>query len=344
MRNGGLEATQVGESYGLRKLISKGISAHCFTWHDTGNIDALNVTREVYRNPDQPNILEKANEAIWFIGNKVIKFSDDKNFISNRVKRSDELNGFIPGVTGSGINMYRYDKVEGIIFSEVVSIPLFNQLLDHSAKFWEKYKLNQQERVNFNGNCVRFYKDKTFERVELFYTNFSKKDGVEKINGIKMPLLKDLLDAVDWDYLSDGLAGRFHGDFHFENILWSKSTKKFTFLDWRQDFGGNRSIGDIYYDLAKLLHGLIINHEIIAKNHFNIEWSSDEIRYDFHRKEMLVLCEQTFYSWLKLNDYDVKKVRLLTAMIYLNIAALHHAPYCNLLYAHGKSMLKSELG
>ena len=38
-----------------------------------------------------------------------------------------------------------------------------------------------------------------------------------------------------------------------------------------------------------------------------------------------------------------KKVWVLTALIYLNIAALHHHPYSLLLYALGKSILKSEL-
>jgi hypothetical protein len=34
---------------------------------------------------------------------------------------------------------------------------------------------------------------------------------------------------------------------------------------------------------------------------------------------------------------------VLTALIYLNIAALHHHPYSLLLFALGKSMLKSEM-
>jgi hypothetical protein len=52
-------------------------------WHDTGNVDALNRARDLYRESNEPNILEKANEAIWFVGEQVIKFSDDKKFITN---------------------------------------------------------------------------------------------------------------------------------------------------------------------------------------------------------------------------------------------------------------------
>ena len=343
MESGCSKAVQMGEAHGLRALLAKGIEAKSFTWHDTGNIDALNRAREFYREPDEPNILEKVNEAIWFVGNHAIKFSDNKKFIENRVKRAKELEGFVPNITRSGINMYCYDKVAGKVFSAAVNLPLFEKLLEHSIQFWGIKNLNEKERGRFKETCLRFYRDKTYERVEMFYKNFYREDSRETINGIEMPLLNDLLEAVDWDWLADGLAGRFHGDFHFENILWTPSNQKFTFLDWRQDLGGEISVGDIYYDFAKLLHGLIISHELIAKDLYSVDWAPSEINYDFLRKQVLVECERYFARWLEDNGYDTKKVRVMTALIYLNIAALHHNPYSLLLFGLGKSMLKNEL-
>ena len=143
--------------------------------------------------------------------------------------------------------------------------------------------------------------------------------------------------------MSKGLAGRFHGDLHFENILFSKSDEKFTFLDWRQDFAGDLSVGDVYYDLAKLMHGLIVNHGIIANDQYNASWENGEIKFGLHRKHSLVECEQRLCNWIKDNKYDLKKVKVLTALIYLNIAALHHYPYSILLYGLGKKMLNDEL-
>jgi hypothetical protein len=43
------------------------------------------------------------------------------------------------------------------------------------------------------------------------------------------------------------------------------------------------------------------------------------------------------------HNFSLKKIRILTGLIYLNIAALHHYPYSLFLYALGKSMLKKEL-
>jgi len=344
MEQGGQSAIDTGEAHGLRAILPFKIKAHGFTWYDTGNTQSLTRARNVYREQDSPNILDKANEAIWFVGNRVIKFSDDKKFISNRVKRVDELKGFVPVVTASSSNMYCYSKVNGKVLSEVVTPPLFAELLESSKNFWVKKQLSLDESAGFRDTCMRFYRDKTFERVALFYKNFSRKDGDERINGISMQKLDALLNSIDWEWLADGMPGRFHGDFHFENILWSADDHRFTFLDWRQDFGGNLSTGDIYYDLAKLLHGLIVCHELIAGDFYNVDWQVNEITYDFHRKQILVECERQFECWLEVEGYDKKKVWMLTALIYLNIAALHHYPYSELLFVLGKTMLEKELG
>jgi len=339
MEDGKVAAIARGEAYGLANLIERGITAHRFTWFDVGNPTELARTRKALQEPDSPNILEKPNEAIWFVDGQVIKFSDDQDFIANRVQRADEIKGFVPRVSGVKHNMYKYPKAPGRVLSEVVSLPLFENLLKHGRTFWVTRPLEKSEQAGFRDRCLKFYKKKTLERIQLFYRTFERQDGTEKINGVSMPTLSELLETQDWGGISDGLAGRFHGDFHFENILWDEQGGVFTFLDWRQDFGGSLKIGDIYYDLAKLLHGLIINHELIAENHYRIEWREDEIRFDFLRKQILVDCENRFYPWLHENGYDAKKVKTLTALVFLNIAALHHDPYSLLLYALGKSML-----
>ena len=296
METGGSAAIKIGEAQGLRALLTRGIEAKYFTWHDTGNIDALMRARDFYRKPHEPNILEKANEAIWFVSDYVIKFSDDKKFIANRVERVKELEGFVPSITGSGVNMYRYAKVEGEVFSDVVDLPLFENLLEKSTQFWKLKNLKEGEKSSFKAACLCFYRDKTYERVELFYKNFSRKDGKEVINGIEMPLLKDLLDTIDWDWLADGL-----------------------------------------------LHGLIISHGLIARNLYGVKWEPSEINFYFLRKQVLVECERYFNSWIQGRGYDLKKVNLLTALIFLNIAALHHEPYSLLLFGLGKSMLNQNM-
>ena len=344
MNKGKNQAVKQGEVYGLRSILkNKSIKAKAFTWHDTGDLKSLNSTRAKYQKKDDPNILDKEKEAIWFVGKRVIKFSQDEKFIKNRVHRSNILKYFVPKVVCQRKNMYSYNKIKGHILSDVISLPLFNKLLKHCKLFWKTENLTKHQNSNFIKTCKYFYKNKTKDRVYQFYKNFDKEDKKENINGEKMPYLSDLLERIDWKNISSGLPGQFHGDLHFENILWNKNKQKFTFLDWRQDFGGNLQVGDVYYDLAKLLHGLIVSHDLILKNKFSVNWSSKKITFKLQRKKTLIKCEKYFEKWCVVNGFDLSKLRIITAIIFLNIASLHHYPYSLLLYALGKKMLKKEL-
>ena len=239
--------------------------------------------------------------------------------------------------------MYSYNEINGKVFSSTVNLKLFKSLLNFSDKFWKKQKLNNDKKKLFQKQCKRFYYDKTLERINLFYKKFSKIDQSEKINGEKIPKLAGLLKKIDWKDILDGAPGQFHGDYHFENILFLPSYKKFIFLDWRQDFAGNLKVGDIYYDLAKLLHGLIVSHELIVKNKFKIKWNKHDIKYKLLQKKINKNCENYFYYWCSKKNYSIKKIKIITALIFLNIAALHHYPYSLFLYALGKHMLKKTI-
>ena len=344
MLSSGVSALGQGESFGLRNILAQGpIRARQFCWQDTGSLEALKCTRDQHRKNGEPNILEKEGEAIWFVGDQVIKWSDDESFVQKRVKRSVKLAGFVPPVLQSTANMYAYQRVGGKVLSTAVTLPLFDKFLDYSRRFWKPATLSAIEKSAFQSRCHEFYFDKTSERVEAFYELSGRRDGTESINGESMPTLASLFARVDWPHLANGLPGRFHGDFHFENILWNSESQQFTLLDWRQDFAGDLEVGDIYYDLAKLLHGLIVCHELISNDQFRVTWSTDKIEFKLLRKQELVECEEVLYGWCADKGFSVKKVRILTSLIFLNIAALHHFPYSLFLFALGKRMLKMEL-
>lgn len=339
------EALLQGEACGLRALLHAGrpVRAQRFTWHDTGSPDGLREARAAFAEASAPTVLPKPDEAIWFVGERVIKFSNSTSFISQRVERAAKLTSFVPRILGATPHMYAYQKAEGEVLSRCVTPALFRRLLEHSRHFWEPAPLEGEAAAAFRRRCRAFYRDKTFERVQKFYAVFQQQDGATRINDQALPPLRTLLEKVDWDELAAGLPGRFHGDFHFENILWSEQRQQFTFLDWRQNFGGDLHTGDIYYDFAKLLHGLIISHGLIAQNLYDVSWEQDSIHYDVLRKASLVRCEELFMDWLKAHAWSVRKTRILTALIFLNIAALHHYPYSLLLYALGKDMLHTQL-
>ena len=333
-------ALQIGESYGLKFLIDNKIEAKKFTWYDTGNLNSLKRVREIFSSEDDPNILDKPDEAIWFVKDKVVKYSIDSQFILNRIRRANLIKDYVPNIIDKSDNMYSYQKVEGEVLSKNPTLYNFSKLLDWLNEFWEKKELSKDNLFDFHRSTMSFYKDKTYERVQKYFDRFEHIDCEENINGIFTPKLADILNDVDWDYLAKGEAYRFHGDLHFENILISTSDDKpFTLLDWRQDYGGILEYGDIYYDFAKLNHGFIICHELINNNLFKVNHEPGSINFEFLRKNNLVECEAYFKDYIEKNNFDYNKVEMLTSLIFLNIAALHHYPYSSLLFYLGKISL-----
>ena len=343
LRQGGDEAVQVGEVHGLRHLLGTGIRAKRFTWWDTGTPAALEDARGRRQPEVEANILEKNGEAIWFVNGTVIKFSVDEEFIRQRVRRAGILEGYVPDVIAHTGHMYQYQRLNGQVLSEVIDLPLFRRFLEHARGFWTLANLSAIQIVDFKARCARFYREKTLKRVRDFFAETGTTDTAVPINGESVPSAHELLEQVDWAGLEAGLPGRYHGDFHFENILWLPDEQQFAFLDWRQDFDGDVETGDIYYDLAKLLHGLIVNHEIVLKELYDVQWTEEAISFDLLRKQVLVDCEREYYTWLDSCGYDVRRVRILTALVFLNIAALHHHPYRLMVFALGKLLLKRGL-
>jgi len=331
---------KIGESFGIRDMVKENIEfkAKQFTWYDTGNLESLKAARELVKSKDAPEILEKANEAIWFVNNRVIKYNSDPRFISDRATRAELLKGYVPEITNVRENMYSYRMLTGKTMSKAASYKTFERLLNYLMFFWEPADLSDEEVEDFKNVCEKFYKEKTEKRIQLYFDRFSEKDVTETINGVEVPTLEYLLSGIDWERLYAGQPTRIHGDLHFENILVAE-TGDFYLLDWRQNFGGITSHGDIYYDLAKLLHGLIVSHELINKDCYEINQMDNVITYDLYRKHCLVENEKQFFRFLEENEFDIYKVKLLTSLIFLNIAPLHHYPFSKMLFYLGKESL-----
>ena len=163
------ESLIMGESYGIKKMLeanetymtSTSFNSFKFTWYDTGNKSSLLDAKEKLRSEHQPNILEKDNEAIWFANNKTIKFSVDKKFIKDRVKRSKSLEPYVPTIIGYSDNFYSYDFIKGTVLSEKVTGKKFEYLLSWLDNLWVKV----DKKLDFNFKCLDFYKEKTMNEL-----------------------------------------------------------------------------------------------------------------------------------------------------------------------------------
>lgn len=326
---------------GLRRLTLKQLVAQPFTWFDTGNDLQYYFTNQYF---SKLNLLTKKGEFIYFENGKTIKYFSDEKIVANRIRRADLLKGIVPILSDRGQYFYAYRFIEGKTLNKIDEVSTFRKFLAFcEKKLWQPIPLEKVGHEKFSQAVHDFYFTKTNKRLEAFYKGTDIKDGPEAINGVKVPPLKDLLARVDWKHLCEGKPVLFHGDLQPENILVHPDESSFTLIDWRQDFGGLVEYGDIYYDFAKLYHAMIISNEIIRNNEYKIVQEQDGVHFDYLMKSNLLEFKEEFEKFLKINGYDLQKVKILTAIVFLNIAPLSHYPYNVFVYYLGKDMLHKAL-
>ena len=87
------------------------------------------------------------------------------------------------------------------------------------------------------------------------------------------------------------------------------------------------------------MHGIIIDHNKVTKNFYKINKINKSVRIKFDMNNININVLKYFEKWILKNNLNLNKVRVLTAIIYLNIAPLHHKPYSFFLFHLGKYLL-----
>ena len=295
-------------------------------WYDIGNIDALKRTRSKIKGTIQ--VLDKEDENIFVLNDFVIKFFHNKKICYDRVLRSTSLGGLTPKLLDSTENFYKYEYVVADLLSDTVNRIKFGKLL-----CWAKENLwVSKEQENFYDNALSFYKDKTLLRIEKFLDKHNLLDEVNYINGVEVPKIKDLITQINFEDIIGKEPTGFHGDFILDNILTSDT---FTLIDWRQDFNGIIESGDMNYDLAKLNHNLVLNHDMLYHDYFKIDFSKG-IECDVHVKKSLIDCKSILKEFCEENGINFNNIEILTALIWINMSPLHEHPLDIFLYYFGK--------
>jgi len=308
------------------------------TWHDVGYPEGLYKARVDYR--DKYTVLDKKSEAIYFVGNKVIKFFSESNVVSDRIKRAELLSGLVPKIVNERSNFYAYSYVKGDLFANIVNKNNFLDLLKWASKYlWQPLK--DLDKNEFVKACIKFYKEKTYERVKMYLKKKIINDKADRINGLDTPSISDVLSKVDFIEICQTEPYRFHGDFILDNIL--KTENGFCLLDWRQDFGGRIDMGDRYYDLSKLSHNLLVNHRKVNGHQFKIIEQDRDITCEVEREQRFIDCENILFDFINQNNYNARRVKVLRGIIWLNMSPLHEPPLDDFLYYFGKYHLWKSL-
>ncbi len=303
-------------------------------WEDLGTIERYRARL----GDDLAYDFSKTNEFLYFGNDRVVKFFADARITKKRVEKAALRPAVFPPMLGCYNGFYTYRKAPGSTLYENLSPALFKQFLAWmEAEVWP-----------LNGNapdisklCRVFYHDKTMERVAQYGCKYPGHEPLRMVNGRLVPSVPDLLAAVPWDQLERGVPAFIHGDLQFDNVLWGGNG--FVLLDWRQDFAGSIAAGDLYYDLAKMLGGIILNYDYVKLGLLRYTESDGCADVDFAQRfrtgEYIAILE----DYIRNRGLDLRRVRILVGLIYLNMAPLHHPPFDLALLALGSRFLADAL-
>tara|TARA_B110000444_G_scaffold261004_1_gene310422 strand:+ start:10249 stop:11808 length:1560 start_codon:yes stop_codon:yes gene_type:complete len=332
LKNSTKSKTSPQISMGLQNIIDKKFLHEKKTkWLDLGTEDKYKEA--ILKN--NPYDFTKKDETIFFYKNKVIKYFSEKNISKERFLKSKINHNVFPTCKIIN-NFYYYNFIDGkTVYQEINNKVLTNLLLWLEKKLWIKKKI---DKVDFKNLCHNFYKIKTQERIKLYkkkYPNYNFKS----INGEKINSVDFILNKINWKYLIDGIPTFIHGDLQFDNIIYNNKTNKFKLIDWRHNFDKSIKVGDIYYDLSKLYGGFLIDYSSIKDNKFQYSEKKMNISFRLLYKNKLDSEFLVYKKYLKDNHYDLNKIKILTAIIFLNMSPLHEYPFDKFLFAYGIKLL-----
>ncbi len=314
-----------------------------FKWFDTGNDKTYLITKNKFEK-NKKNFTSQKDEFLYFENNKVIKLFKNKQIPKNKIIRSRYIKKYLPNGIANNNYYLSYNFIKGDILMNVKNKFIFknviNKLFDN---FWKKKKLNNKEKNIFLDQCFKFYKNKTYKRVNLFLKELKSIDSSTYINNRKVPKIKKLLNNIHWQNISIGVPTNFHGDTSLNNII-IKNKKSLKLIDWRDCFGKLIKYGDLYYDLAKVYHSLTLSHKHFNKNFHKISINKSKISIRLKKIKYLETNLKIFSNEILRRRLDLNKVKLLSWIQLLNSAAVNSNRSVAIIYfTIGKLFLFNEI-
>lgn len=319
------------------------LKAFEFTWHDTGTPQNYEKTKKALSQIMPLGMSKQINEITYKCEDRCVKVFGDSKICTDRIKRAKVLEEVLPKMVFSGENVYAYEWIEGNTLYEKSNVENLEKLLDWcSIKIWGKIPVEIKVMENLTND---FYLQKTKNRLTQYLEKKGKKfDSPNVVNGRYCQPMEYYINQIPWETIKQSaIPVKFHGDFQPENII-VKDDGNFALIDWRDSFANEINFGDLYYDFAKLNGGLSMSYNNVKLDKFQIHMHKDgSVEYDFEVPEEINKMGEFYTNWLLKERYNLYKVKIMTALIYLNMAPLHVLPFDNLLFYHSKYLLSTLL-
>ena len=86
-----------------------------------------------------------------------------------------------------------------------------------------------------------------------------------------------------------------------------------------------------------------MSYQEIKKGNFIFERMDNKISFDFNYSNSLRQSQLILEKYFNKKRYDFNKIKLISALIFINMSPLHSSPFSEMLYFHGLIELKKLL-
>lgn len=318
-------------------------------WIDTGSIAGVNEARK--KISDKFLILDKNDQGIFMINNKVIKFFARDGVVDNLMKHYKSIEKFCTPIVEYSKNFISYNFIDAEDAIDNMTPIKFNEMLNYFNKegLWEdKNYLNIDKFYNEKN---KFYIDKTKERLKDLIEKYKIDDNKDiYINDVFIPKEYSIENMLTYfsktnQYATYHKLTNWHGDFVLDNMLYDYKNNKYILLDWREKFGSFVEYGDRIYDFAKMNHNLTFNFKSACNGLFNInEIDDNKVYVNILCNNYVHECKDILKEFLLKNYHlDFNYIEFLTGLCWVNMSPLHGQPMCKLLYYMGKLTMYQSL-
>ncbi|MGD0976842.1 MAG: sugar phosphate nucleotidyltransferase [Minisyncoccia bacterium] len=234
-----------------------------------------------------------------------------------------------PGSASYSLEFYGYQSLADFFVLGTLGIKFWQNIIDKLFNILELFKAHKAS-ISRSHYYTIYYK-KTIERLgqidsNPYWKKLIAKDTI-KINGIDYRNInhfkEKLARIVDRLYDKDEVCF-IHGDLCLSNILFDPGSGIFKFIDPRGNFGKTSIYGDIKYDIAKMRHSFCGLYDFIMSDLFELKETGNGMftlidnAEDYHRQ-----IGTYFDSQLVSRGYDLKKIKLIEALLFLSMIPIH---------------------
>jgi len=309
------------------------LKGRVLNWHDMGNLDDIERAKAFY-NDNPISLYKDTGETTYNVNGKFIKFFADAKLLQRKVERAKVLGSLVPPTFTSTENFYAYNWIEGK--TAYLSPDRWNLFLLHLES-----NIKSSELVVNLESIISFYTGKTLARIKMFASKYGESFLNEEfaIDGVSCSPLNTVWNNIEGRLKATPLYDKFHGDLQFDNVICAEDGGCY-YIDWRDSFDGSTERGDVYYDLAKLYGGLLVNYNAM-KDESSLQMSAvgNKVLLSSNASQQLTRFRMDYELWLRAKGYDLEYVKFITSLIFLSMSPLHSDKVNKFIFFYGLKLL-----